>query len=138
MSRGGVNGIITGEKPAGERLVELFRLKLFAERPELLTEGSMELRDESVSPGQDIWKPRAMAAERKLADIRRELRRLLDETSDSLQPGGMSVGRIAEDRDKPRITWHLSPDVDDNISSKMPSDVGVRAERASAAGKKKP
>lgn len=37
MTPGGVSGIIKGEKVPGERLLELFRLKLFADQPGLLT-----------------------------------------------------------------------------------------------------
>lgn len=38
-SRGGVNGIITGPHNPSEPLLELFRLKVSAEKPELLTAG---------------------------------------------------------------------------------------------------
>ena len=117
MTRGGVNGIVTGEKIPGPRLVELFRVKLAADRPELPPSYPPHLAESAREPDE----PEMLEAVNRLREILANAPKKFKALQDIILI--MHEGAKAPAKRK--------------TSLGLPADLGERAERARAARRKK-
>jgi transcriptional regulator with XRE-family HTH domain len=117
MTRGGVNGIVTGEKIPGPRLVELFRVKLAADRPELPASHPPPLAGSARESDQ----PEMLEAMDRLREIQANAPKEFKTLQEMIVI--MHEGVKASARRK--------------ASLGLPADLGERVERARAGRRKK-
>ena len=89
LTRGGMHGIIRGDTVPSRGLLKLFRLVLVIEKPEIFQPEMAvngALRDPRDHRAEELWKARALDAEKRLERLRSSLRNLLDESSVPCSP----------------------------------------------------
>lgn len=98
MTRGGLNGIVSGDTIPSPATMKLFRYILSDQG---IGEGSMMMHDRSASAPEsdmEIWKRRAKVAEKELADLKAGMRDLIDKSSSKPLSEAQQIAKRAGDK----------------------------------------
>jgi len=101
LTRGGVNGIVTGPNSVSEATVRLFRYVLAEKGIILGDQAHGPIRETAGESDLELWKRRAKAAEKENAEIKAILRALISSPAANKIASGESInsGQTGQEED---------------------------------------